>query len=170
MESTPTATPAPTWQSLQVLAMSLVGAPVVILVAIWFVLGSDDPWSPPTVMLAVPVVLALGAAAMIQAVGYRTPALPATTPSQEAGETGARRFQSLMMIRFVLSELVTILPLALAFVVPHGGFSVLLIGVILSEALMLTHVLPNDTQVEKVRRSLASQGAVVPLREALRNA
>lgn len=167
MESTPAATPTPTWQSLQVLAMSLVGAPVVILVAIWFVLGSDDPWSPPTAMLAVPVALALGAAAMIQAVGYRSEALPATTPPQEAGQIGARRFQSLMIVRFALCEVVTILPLALAFVVSEGGFSVLLLGVVLSEALMLTHVLPNDGQVEKVRRSLGAQGAVVPLREAL---
>lgn len=155
-------------QSMRILAFALSSAPVYILIALWFVLGEEpDAWSPPLWALAVPLALGVGSAAMIGAVGYRAAALPVTTAPTEAGELGVKRYQSLMMLRFVLAELPMIVGLALGFVVEQGGFAVVATGCAVALTLMVWHVPPTATNIEKVRRSLAGQGAVVPLREAL---
>jgi hypothetical protein len=72
-----------------------------------------------------------------------------------------------MIMRFALSEVVGIASLALAFIVPQGGFAVVLLGVVIAEGLMWWHVVPNRSQVMRVQQSLAARGAHVPLWELL---
>jgi hypothetical protein len=164
-------TPAParaTWQSLRTLAYSLVGAPVLILIAMYTVLGGEpDAFAPPLWALAAPVALGVGAATLVNAVGYRTPAIPPGTPPDEVAALVPPRFQSLMIMRFAFTEVVAIVSIVLAFVVPQGGFAVVLIGVIVAEALMWWHVVPNQSQVTRVQQALSARGAHVPLQQIL---
>jgi hypothetical protein len=151
---------APTWQSLRVLGLTLVSAPAVIVLALWFVLGSeDDAFAPPLWALAVPVVLLAGGAAVINTIGYQV--------SREAPGDPAARFQALMMIRFVFAEAPFIASMALAFVVPQGGFAVVLLAAVGATVLLLWHVLPNDGQVQRLERAYASAGHPTDLRGAL---
>jgi hypothetical protein len=162
---------APTWQSLRTLAYALVGAPVVILFAMYSILGSEEnAFSPPLWALAIPVALGAAAATVVNTFGYRAPAIDPVTPAEEAATSALTRYQSLMIGRFAFSESVAIIGIALAFVVPQGGFAVLLLAVVIAEVLMWWHVVPNDGQVRRVQQSLEAQGARVPLRELLRGA
>ena len=170
MANAPTPT-TPTWQSLRTLAYALVGAPVVILVALYSILGSEqNAFSPPLWALAIPVALAAAAAAVVNTFGYRAPGIDPVTPAAEAATAALTRYQSLMIGRFAFSESVAIIGIALAFVVPQGGFAVLLLAVVLAEILMWWHVVPNDAQIRRVQQSLESRGARIPLRELLRAA
>jgi hypothetical protein len=164
-----TPTPAPaTWQSLRTLAYTLVGAPVLIVIAMYTILGSEaDAFAPPLWALAVPVALGLGSATLVNAIGYRTPAIDPGTPPAEVAALAPPRFQSLMVMRFAFTEVVAIVAIVLAFVVPQGGFAVVLLGVVVAEVLMWWHVVPNQAQVSRVQRSLSARGAHVPLREIL---
>jgi hypothetical protein len=151
---------APTWQSLRVLGSTLTSAPAIILLALWFVLGTDDDrLSPPLWALAVPLVLLAGGAAVINAIGYQVP--------REAPGDPAARFQALMLLRFVFAEAPFIVSMALSFVVPHGGFTVVALGAVGATVLMLWHVLPNDAQVQRLERAFATAGHPTDLRAAL---
>lgn len=156
-------TPAPatpTWQSLRLLGTTLVSAPVVILLALWFVLGGqDDAFAPPLWALAVPLVLLAGGTAVINTIGYQV--------TRETAGDPAARFQALMMLRFVFAEAPFIATLVLAFVIPQGGFAVVALGAVGAVLLMLWHVLPNDRQVQRLERAYAAAGQPTDLRAAL---
>lgn len=156
-------TPAPTtptWQTLRVLGLTLTTAPVIILLAMWFVLGSeDDAFAPPLWALALPLVLLAGGATLINAVGYQV--------GSEAPADPAARFQALMMIRFAFAEAPFILSLVLAFLIPQGGFAVVLLAAVGALVLLVWHVLPNDGQVQRLERAYAAAGRPTDLRGAL---
>jgi hypothetical protein len=163
--------PAPTqvtWQSLRVLGYSLVAAPLVILVAMYSILGSEEhAFSPPLWALLAPIALAFGSATLVGAIGYRTEAMAPGTPREDLASLALPRFQSLMILRMAFTEVVAIISIALAFVVPQGGFAVILLGVVLAEALMWWHVVPSQSQVRRVQQSLEARGAQVPLWDIL---
>jgi hypothetical protein len=154
---------APTWQSLRVLGMTLVSALPVIVLALWFVLGSEeDAFAPPLWALAVPLVLLAGGAAVINTIGYQV--------SREAPEDPAARFQALMMMRFAFAEAPFIVSIVLAFAIPQGGFAVVALAAVGAIVLMLWHVVPNDGQVQRLERAYAAAGHPTDLRGALRAA
>ena len=164
----PNPTPTATWQSLRMLALTLVAAPVVILVALWTVLGSQDhAFEPPLWALLAPVAAAAVAALLVSAIGYRTDPLDPALPADDLRSSAASRFQSLMLLRFTLAEAVVIVAVVLAFVVPQGGVAVLLTGVVLGEVLLWWHVVPNATHLQKVQAALDARGATVSLRDVL---
>jgi hypothetical protein len=111
--------------------------------------------------------MAAASATLVGAVGYRTEAVAPGTPPNEVAAVVLPRFQSLMILRMAVTEVVAIASIALAFIAPRGGFAVILLGVVLAEALMWWHVVPNQTQVRRVQQALEARGARVPLWDIL---
>jgi hypothetical protein len=81
--------PAPISQ-LRTLAYAFVAVPAVIVVAMWFVLASDGIDDPPLWSLGVVLAVALAGQLLIQAWGYRAPAIPVGTPTAEAARVPLR--------------------------------------------------------------------------------
>ena len=158
--------PAPISQ-LRTLAYSFVAAPAVIVVAMWFVLAADGIGEPPLWSLGVVLAVALAGQQLIQARGYRAAAIPVGTPTAEAAQRAVLVFQTGLILRFALSEVAMVVAIAVAFLVEEGGFLVVVLGCALALVSMFWHVVPSDTHVNRITEALASEGARVPLREAL---
>jgi hypothetical protein len=75
------------------------------------------------------------------------------------------RWQSSMVQRFALAESIAIVSVALCFVVPEGGYVLLLLGCATSLVLMAVHVFPWKRPVGKVADALERDGARSGLRE-----
>lgn len=153
--------------SLRILAGALVMSPLWIGIALWFVL-TNDPFSVhESWPLAVVVAAGVASAGAILTLGYRTPAISASTPPAEAAATGLDAFRTGTTLRFALAEAPILVAVVLAFVVVEGGFLVYLVGAATGLALMATHVWPGDGVIARTQRSLERDGGRVPLREVL---
>ena len=162
--STPIPAAAPFAWSTRILAGSLMMALVFIGIAMSFVLPPEG--SVSVVVLLIQLVAGVVAHGLVEAVGYRTPPL-ATDLSDEDAEAQARaRWQSGMILRFAVSELIAIASLAAAFVLPEGDLLVYLGGAVVSLVLMGVHVWPWARPVGKVADALESGGKRSGLREA----
>jgi hypothetical protein len=151
--------------TLRMLASSMIGAVVLIGLAMWFVLsGNEDPFAVPE-SWALLVVLAEGAAVLVlvTVAGYNAPAVP---PGAERTSYVAR-FQASMMLRLALGESTALIALALAFVVPEGGYLLFLLGALLSLVTMGIHGYPWEYPVERYRARLERDGGTSYLREDL---
>ncbi|WP_141014992.1 hypothetical protein [Nocardioides sambongensis] len=151
--------------TLRMLASSMIGAVVLICFALWFVVGTgDDPFAVPETW-ALAVVVAEGAAAylLVTVVGYNAPAVPPGA----ARESWVARFQASMMVRLALGESTALIALALAFIVPDGGYLLLLVGAAMSLVTMGVHGYPWDYPVERYRARLERDGGTSYLREDL---
>lgn len=162
--STPVPSAAPFALSTRILAGSLMGALVVIGGALSVVLPLDAPVS--VVVLGAQLLAGLAAHLVIEAIGYRTPALATDLTDDEAVAQARSRWQPLMVTRFALAELVAIASIAAAFVIEDGGFVTYLGGAVVSLALMAVHVWPGSRAVGKVAEALESGGKRSGLREA----
>lgn len=162
--STPLPTSAPFALSTRVLAGSLMGALVVIGVALSVVLPA--PESFPVTVLAVQVLAGVAAHVLIEAVGYRTPALSTSLTDDDAAAQARTRWQALMIMRFAIAEFVAIASLAAAFVLPDGSILTYLGGAVASLVLMVVHVWPGARPVGKVADALEAGGKRSGLREA----
>ena len=162
--STPLPMPAPFALSTRILAGSLMGALVVIGVALSVVLPA--PESVPLVTFGVQVVAGVAAHVLIETVGYRTPALPAGLSADDAAAEARTRWQGLMIMRFAIAELIAIASVAAAFVLPDGSILTYLGGAVVSLVLMVVHVWPGARPVGKVADALEADGARTGLREA----
>lgn len=168
MTTPPTPGPVAPIASLRILAGSLCAAPAIILLAMYFVLGVEpDAFSPPVWAPVVPLALGVVLGATAVTVGFRAAPVHPSTPPQEAAATGAQTFQSLMILRFALCEAPMIVGLAVGFVVSEGGFLVVLVGCLVTLALLLALTLPSGWQVDRVQAALEADGARVPLDDHL---
>lgn len=161
--STPLAGPAPFAMSTRILAASLMSALVVIGVALFFVLPA--PEQNATVVLLVQVAAGVAAHLLLEAVGYRTPALATQLSDEEAAAQARTRFQTLMIMRFAIAEFVAIASIAAAFVLPDGSIVTYLGGAVVSLVLMAVHVWPGARPVRKVADALEAGGRRSGLRE-----
>ena len=162
--STPGPGPAPFALSTRILAGSLMGALVVIGVALSVVLPA--PESFPLGALAVQVIAGVAAHLLLEAVGYRTPALSTALTDDDAAAQARTRWQSLMIMRFAIAEFIAIASVAAAFVLPDGGILTYLGGAVVSLVLMVVHVWPGARSVGKVAEALEAGGKPSGLREA----
>ena len=154
-------------QSTTLLALSLMGALVIIPVAVFFVVGSEEGAldAPATALLVGIPAAGVVVHVLLEAIGYRVQAIAPGTPEDDARGQAVGRWQASMIQRFALSEAIAIVSLALCFVVEEGGYVLLLLGCATSLALMAVHVLPWSRPVGKVADALERDGARSGLRE-----
>jgi hypothetical protein len=162
--TTPVPTSAPFALSTRILAGSLMGALVVIGVALSVVLPAPDGF--PLVPLAVQVLAGVVAHLLLETVGYRTPALAADLSDDDAAAQARTRWQALMIMRFAIAEFIAIASVAAAFVLPDGSILTYLGGAAVSLVLMVVHVWPGGRPVGKVADALEVGGKHSGLREA----
>ena len=162
--SSPQPVGAPFALSSRMLAASLMGALVVLGVALSVVLPPEGSFS--IVVLLAQVVAGVVVHGLLEAIGYRMPAL-AGDLSDEAAEAEARtRWQSGMILRFAISELIAIASIAAAFVLPDGDILVYAGGALVSLVLMMVHVWPWARPVGRTADALEAGGRRSGLREA----
>ena len=162
--SSPQPLGAPFAVSSRILAASLMGALVVLGVALSVVLPPEGSFS--IVVLLAQVVAGVLVHGLLDAIGYRMPALPVDA-SDDAAEAEARtRWQSGMMLRFAISEFVAIASVAGAFVLPDGDILVYVGGALVSLVLMAVHVWPWARPVGRTADALEAGGRRSGLREA----
>lgn len=141
-------------RQLRIMVGAFLAAPVLVLVAMWFVLGETltdpTPW-PFVIGLVALTVIGDG---VLRIFGYRTVILPRGLSKADA------------MARSRLSDLPMLLSLALAFLTP-GGFYLVLFGCALTLNLLVVHVWPTQRSVERTIDSLELDGTRSHLREAL---
>lgn len=162
--STPLPGPAPFALSARILAGALMGALVFMGVALSVVLHPDAPVS--VTVLGAQLLAGAAAHLLIETVGYRTPALSPSLSDDEAAAQARTRWQSLMIMRFAIAEVVAIASIAAAFVLEDGGFVTYLGGAVVSLVLMAVHVWPGSRPVGKVADALEAGGKRSGLREA----
>jgi len=154
-------------QAVTTLASTLIGAPLIITVAIYFA-ATDDPtasWGPW--LLVVPVLNLAGIVAA-EVVGYTVPALPAGTEPDRVRRLAEERFRTGMILRFALTEAPFVVTIALAFAFPVPE-PVVLVG--LSAALtclgLAFHCWPWSRPVGRTADALERDGVKTSLREDL---
>lgn len=150
------------------MAWQLCAAPVVIGVALWFVLSDDGLGTPPAWALVAVACAAAASAGFIELTGYRLPPLDPALPRDTALFTGLSRHSQRMILRFATAEVAMFVGIALAFIVEAGGFWVYAVGAGLTLGLFLGHVAPNGYNLGRTQGALERSGAVVPIRELFR--
>lgn len=148
----------------RLVAGTLISGLFFIALALFFVLPLDE--APPVWVL--PAQLAAGVAVhvLVEAIGYRPPALDPSLDDEAASAQAMVRHQGAMILRFALIESIAIVSIALAFVVPDGGFLTFAGGAVVSLALMGYHVWPWTRPVGRTADALEARGRRSGLREA----
>lgn len=154
------------------LAMALMGSMVFIVLALWFVLGAKDGGleTPPVMILAGQLVAGAAIHLLIENIGYRATALSHSLEPDEVARRALAAWNTTTPLRFALSESVAIISIALAFIVPHGGFLVAAVGAVVSLVLLFVHVWPGTRPVDKLAASLERDGQPSGLRETFGHA
>jgi hypothetical protein len=155
-------------QQIRVLAAALMGAVVVIGIALFTVLSatSDVTELPPLWVVGAQIAAGASIHYLLEAAGYRTPAIPPGTPREEAERQAVAAFQSAMIKRFAFSELIAIASVVVAFVITEGQFLAYVSGGLVSLALMVLHVYPWVRPVARTAASLDRDGGRSHLLEA----
>ncbi|WP_404382292.1 hypothetical protein LL946_15725 [Knoellia locipacati] len=162
MTTTPPPAAAAFALSARTLCGALMGALVLIGVAMSFVLGTDS--APPTWVLLVQVGAGIAIHLLVETLGYRLPPLDPSLGDDEAANAGRLRWQSSMMLRFALTEALAIGSLVAAFVF-DGGVWTYVGGALVSLALMAVHVWPGERSVTRTAEALEAGGQSSHLRE-----
>lgn len=153
-------------RQLRIMVGALLAAPVLVLVAMWFVLGATltdpTPW-PFVIGLVVLTVIGDG---VLRVFGYRTVMLPRGLSKADAMARSRLSYQAALFRRMTIAELPMLLSLALAFLTP-GGFYLVLFGCALTLNLLVVHVWPTQRSVDRTIDSLELDGTQSHLREAL---
>lgn len=139
------------------------GALVFMGLALFFVLGTDE--TPPTWVLLVQVFAGIVIHFVVEAIGYRPQPLDSSMSDADAATATRARWQSSMILRFALIEVIAIASLAAAFVIDRGVLTYAA-GAIVSLVLMAVHVWPAARSVAKTADALEAQGQPSFLREA----
>jgi hypothetical protein len=147
-------------QTTRILAGGLMGALVVMAIALYVVLSAttDIAASPPLWLVGAQVAAGLSVHYLNEAAGYRTTAIAPGTAREEAAAQARLAFQSAMIRRFAFSEVIAIASIAAAFIVTSGGFLGYVSGALVSLALMVVHVWPWARPVARTAASLERDG------------
>ena len=141
---------------------------MLIAVVIYVVLSAqqDVLALPPLWVFGAQAVAGVAVHTVVEAVGYRAPALDPSLDRDAALGRARASYQSLMITRFALCESIAIASLAGAFILEEGGWVGYVSGAAVSLVLMAGHVWPGPRPIDKVQASLHRNGSRVPLREA----
>ena len=153
-------------RQLRVMVGALLAAPVIIVVAMWFVLG--DTLTDPTPWPFVIAVVALGLVGevVLRTFGYRTVVLPRGLSAADTIARSRLSYQAALFRRMSVAELPMLIALALSFVT-YGGFYLVLFGAAVTLNLLVVHVWPSQRSVDRTMVSLELGGAPSRLYEAL---
>ena len=171
----PTAAVSPL-RSYRILSAALMGAPVVIGIALLFTVNSHrsdrngDPvhtHAPSGWMYVAIVALGLVAAGLVQVFGYRIPALAPTLTPAEARTAALRTYQQSMILRFALSESVAIIAIALVFSYDSNTILPYVVAAAIAELLMAYHVWPGERLIGRVEQRLDRDGGRSDLANAI---
>jgi len=162
--SVPMSSGTPFAMSARILAGSLMGALLFMGVALFYVLPTDG--TPPLWIFLAQVVAGIAIHFFLEAIGYRVQALDPSMSDDDAAAAARVRWQSGMILRFALCEVVALASIAAAFVLEEGGFLVYAVGALVSLVLMIVHVWPWSRPVGKTAEGLESAGQPSHLREA----
>lgn len=165
MSSTPTSA-AGQLRQLRIMVGALLAAPVLIVIAMWFVLGHTltDPTPWPFVIAV--VAIGLVGELVLRTFGYRTVVLPRGLSAADTMARSRLSYQAALFRRMSVAELPLLIALALSFVT-YGGFYLVLFGAAITLNLLVVHVWPSQRSVDRTAASLELDGADSRLREAL---
>jgi hypothetical protein len=154
---------------LRILAGALMGALLVIGVALYLVLSatSDVGELPPLWVVGAQIAAGGSMHYLLEATGYRTTAIPPGTPRQDAEPRALVAFQSALIRRFAFSEFIAMASVVVAFVIHQGQFLAYVSGAFVSLALMIVHVVPWARPIARTAASLDRDGGRSYLLEAL---
>jgi archaellum biogenesis protein FlaJ (TadC family) len=160
--STPPPVNAPFALTTRIMAGSLMGALVVIGVALSTILPGGGV---SLVVVLVQVVAGLAAHGLLESVGYRMPPLAAGLTDEDAAAQARTRWQTGMILRFAISEFIAIASIAAAFVLEDGTIWTYLVVALVSLVLMGVHVWPWARPVGRTADALEAAGKRSGLRE-----
>ncbi len=154
---------------LRILAGALMGALLVIGVALYLVLSatSDVGELPPLWVVGAQIAAGGSMHYLLEATGYRTNAIPPGTPREDAEPRALVAFQSALIRRFAFSEVIAMASVVVAFVIHQGPFLAYVSGAFVSLALMIVHVVPWARPIARTAASLDRDGGCSYLLEAL---
>lgn len=150
--------------STRLLSGSLMSAPLIMGMALFYVLPTDE--TPPVWVFLALVVAGVAIHVFLEAFGYRVQALDPSMSDDDAAAAGRVRWQSSMILRFALSEFVALASIVAAFVIEPGGFVGYAVGALVSLVLMIVHVWPWARPIGKTADALEAAGQPSYLREA----
>lgn len=152
----------------KILASVLMAAPVVILLALSAILV-DFPGGllgDPNPLLVVAVIAAgLGAHFICDRFLYRMAPVPTGLDRDKAINHALMQNQSKTIARFTICDAVFIVCVALAFVIPQGGFLLVITGFLVTETLLFIHLWPREAVITRTESALEAGGAKAYLRE-----
>ncbi|EGD43854.1 hypothetical protein ACWZJV_04105 [Nocardioides sp. WG-D5] len=158
--------PTPALRSVQMLALAFMSMIVVLGLVVYLSLPDADLALPSTYVIGGQVVAGVVVALILSTIGFRVaPVTPGTAPEKAKGEA-LQKHQMSMILRLVLSELVALVSLALAFILTEGQVMTYVIGGVISLALMALFAYPSAGNIRRVEASLDSAGAQSRLAEA----
>lgn len=139
-----------------VVGTMLLAIPMITAV-MWFVLATDGigdfPRGPTPILI---VVVAGGAYAFCELVGFRTPALPPGGEPADLEKQSWQRFTSSTFVRFAICEAVFLVAIATAFVV--DSYWIILIGAVLALPLVAWEAWPGRRNQLRFAAALESGG------------
>ena len=136
---------------------------VFIGISLFFVLGTDT--TPPTWVPLAQLAAGVAIHFAVEAIGYRVQPLDPSMSDEDAATAARTRWQSSMILRFALIEVLALASLVAAFVI-DGGVWTYAVGALVSLVLMAVHVWPAARSVGKTADALEAQGQASFLRES----
>ncbi|MFE6650330.1 hypothetical protein ACFVJS_27485, partial [Nocardioides sp. NPDC057772] len=142
--------PTPALRSVQMLALAFMSMIAVLGVVVYLSVPDADLAVPSTYVIGGQVVVGVVIALILSAIGFRVaPVTPGTAPEKAKSEA-MQKHQMSMILRLVLSELVALVSLALAFVLTEGQVMTYVIGGVISLALMAFFAYPSAANIRRV--------------------
>lgn len=141
--------------SSRTLTGSLMGALVLFGIVLSFVLGTTS--APPAWVPLVQLLAGVAIHFLVEAIGYRPAPLDPDMGDAEATAAGRVRWQSSMMLRFAMVEVIAIVSIVVAFLI-DGGVWTYAGGAVVSLALMAIHVWPGSRSVTRTAEALEARG------------
>jgi hypothetical protein len=155
-------------QAIKILVIALMTAPLFILLALFFVLGTGEQGSGGLTVAAGALIVGFFALGAHIAAGLLHSKLEPLDPNvrEDRSRVVGERFQANLMTRFALCEAPIMVSVALAFVASGHTILIALLGVVLGEALLARHVWPNSWNLTKAQTQLESKGVPSQLLES----
>ena len=153
-------------QPRRILIGCLMGALVVIGVALSLISMGGPGAVPPLTWWGACVLLSLASIPAIQQVGYRLRPLAPGMSRREAAREALMREQSATILRFAIAEAPAIVAVSAAVIVP-GGFLIYVTCALISLCVMWMHVWPHEEPVDRMKAALEANGQQSYLRELL---
>lgn len=158
--------PTQAMRTSQMLAIAVMSTLVVLGVVVALSVPEADLTLPSAYVIGGQVAAGVVVFVLCSTIGFRIePITPGTDPERATREA-LQRQQSSMFLRLVLSELIALVSLALAFVLTEGQLMTYAIGALISLALMAFFVYPSARTIRRVEAGLDSAGAQSKLAEA----